>query len=413
MFFDFDKVFSDKRQTGLPIPQAMVDHLNDQLPSGLKYVKDKHCLHVEPVDGTALRFSGILFDPTEEQKAILGDRYTEKDVLDYSYNAQEPIPLKLERDGIIVLNDKELPLNMMIQSPHNPVNFVDGSLYMFPEKFDPPFTLCVGSGKYDQTLTVSRIPNKSVHTWAFTSDKSKPLIISYQLDTEKDTMSMNLSFNLSAARSIRDYVVAMAIYNAFIEGTGFIGGVPFQGRLNGEQVQKYDEDSLSFWEKVLQIEDILDVCFIPPHDDVGFETICDVEQLYQNLINQVPIRDTNKIDSIDGDWTLERQNSIENSIGQALHFEFEAAARISLFGVDLSLPCFLMVFNSILTKVIKEEGKQKLILDDESETKPRFTSMLCFKDDDSMVAYKKGDRNTMLTSFHDAKRAREYVISAS
>lgn len=413
MYYDFDKVFSDKRQTGLPIPEAMIDHLNEQLPSGLHYVMDEHCLHVEPVNGAPLRFGGVSFNPTEEQKAILGDTYTEKDVLAFSYNAQERIPLRLDRDGLIIINDKELPLSMMIQSPHNPVSFIDGALYILPEEFDPPFTLCVGSDKYKQTLMIKRVPNKSVHIWAFEADESKPLIISYQLDTKKNTMSMNISFNLAAAHTIRDYVEAIAIYNAFIEGKGYIGGVAFPSRLVGEQARKFNDESLSFWEKVLQIETLLDVSFIPPHEDVEFDTICNVEQLYQNLIKQVPIRDTNKIDSIDGNWTFERQDTIKKSIGHALHFEFEATTKITLFGVDLALPCFLMVFNSVLTDAVQEGGKYKLILGNESETKSRFTSVLCFKDHDSMTTYKSGERNAMITAFHDAKRAREYVIGTS
>ena len=411
MFLDFDKVFADKGQTGLPIPQAMIDHLNEQLPSGLKYVRGEHCLHVEPKDGATLRFSGFHFAPTEAQKAILGDAYTEKDILDFSHNAQQRIPLELDKDGIIIVNGEEMPLDMLIKSPHNPVSFVEGSLYVFPQEFDPPFDLCVGSDKYQRTLRIKRVPHESVHTWSFESDKSNPLVISYKLDSKKNTMTMSISFNLVAAESIRDYVEAIAIYNACIEGKGYIGGAPFPSRLMGEQVKKYDEDNLSFWEKVLQVEQALDVRFIPPREDVEFDTICDIEHLYQNLVNHVPIRDTNKIDSIDGKWTLERQEDIEKSIGRPLYFEFEATMHFTLFGVELSLPCFLMVFNSILTKVVQEEGKYRLQLGDESETKSRYTSILCFKDTESMQTYKAGERNAMLTLFRDAKRAREYVIA--
>ena len=83
----------------------------------------------------------------------------------------------------------------------------------------------------------------------------------------------------------------------------------------------------------------------------------------------------------------------------------------SLFGVELNLPCFLMVFNSILAKAVQEEGKYRLQLEDESEAKSRYTSILCFKNTESMQTYKAGERNAMLPLFRDAKRAREYVIA--
>lgn len=411
MFVDFDKVFANKGQTGLPIPRAMIDHLNEQLPSGLEYVESEQCLHIEPKDGATLRFSGFHFAPTEKQKAILGDVYTERDILDFSYNAQQRIPLEPDKDGIIIVNGEEMPLDMLIKSPHNPVSFVEGSLYVFPQEFDPPFDLRVGSDKYQRTLKIKRVPHESIHTWSFESDKSNPLVISYQMDSKKDKMTMSISFNLVAAQSIRDYVEAIAIYNAFIEGKGYIGGSPFPSRLIGEQVRKYEEDNLSFWEKVLQVEQALNVHFMPPREDVEFDTICDIELLYQNIVNCVPIRDTKKIDSIDGKWTLERQEDIEKSIGRPLHFEFEATMHFTLFGVEVSLPCFLMVFNSILVEAVQEEDKYRLQLEDVSETQTRYTSILCFKNTESMQTYKAGERSAMLTLFRDAKRAREYVIS--
>lgn len=410
MFVDFDKVFAEKRQTGLPIPKALVDHLSDQLPKGLRYAVHEQCLHVVPEDGTVLRISGFHFAPTVEQRACLGDDYSEEDILAFSYNSQQRIPLELNNEGILIVNGESLPMNALIQSPYNPFSFIEGSLYVFPQKFGPPFHLGVGSDKYSRLLLVKRIPHNSIHTQAFESDESSPLLISYQLNTKEKKMTMSISLNLDVAHSIRDYVETIAIYNAFIEGKGYIGGHSFPSKLIGEQVKKYDEDNLSFWEKVMQIESLLGVNFIPPREDVSFDTICEVEQLYQNLINHTPIRDTNKIETISGTWTFERQQSIQESINRSVFFEFEATISLTLFGVSISLPCLLMVFNSKLIGVVEEEDTYRLQLDDDSEAQPRFTSMLCFKDNDSMRTYKAGDRSDMLTKFHEAKRARQYII---
>lgn len=408
MFVDFDKVFTGKPQTELPIPHALVEHLSEQLPQGLKYAVHEQCLQVVPADESTLRFSGFHFAPTAEQKKVLGDSYTEADLLAYMYNSQQRIPLELDKEGIIVVNGNELPMENLVRFPNNPINWIEGALFIFPEKFDPPFSLNVGSENYSRTLQIKRVPHNSIHIKAFESDKNSPLLFSYQVNTLEKKMSMNVSFNLEAAHSIRDYVESIAIYNAFLEGKGYLDGSPLSSKLVGKQVKKYS--NLSFWEKVLQIENVLGVNFIPSTDDISFDTICDVELLYQNLVNKTPIRDTNKIDTIDGKWTIERQQDIHDSIGKPLYFEFEASVTQTLFGVDLLLPCFLMVFNSKLTGVVQEGDTYKLQLEDASETQPRFTSMLCFKDQENMSSYRKGDRNAMVTQFHDAKRAREYII---
>ena len=410
MFVDFDKVFTGKRQTELPIPQALVEHLSEQLPKGLKYTLQEHCLVIVPTEGADLHFSGFHYAPTAEQKEVLGDSYTEADMHAYMNNSQQPIPLELDKEGIIIVNGKELPMEKLVLSPNNPITWNDGSLCVFPERFAPPFSLSIGSEKYSRILQIKRVPHNSIHTQAFESDKNSPLLFSYQINTLEEKMSLSISFNLDAAHSIRDYVESLAIYNAFIDGKGYIGKSPLPSVLVGKQVKKYDESSLSFWEKVLQVENVLGVSFTPPREDVTFDTICFVEQLYQNLINHNPIRDTNKIDTIDGKWTIERQQDIQESIGSSMLFEFEATIAHTLFGIELSLPCLLMVFNSKLTEVIQEGDTYKLQLEDLSETLPRFTSMLCFKDKDGMCSYRKGDRNPILAKFHGAKRAREYII---
>ena len=147
MFVDFDKVFNGKRQTELPIPQALVEHLSEQLPQGLRYAVHEKCLQVVPEEGTELHFGGFHFAPTVEQQKVLGNSYTEADLLAYMHNSQQRIPLELDKAGIIVVNGNELPMENLVRSPNNPIEWIDGSLFIFPEKFDPPFTLRVGSKK--------------------------------------------------------------------------------------------------------------------------------------------------------------------------------------------------------------------------------------------------------------------------
>ena len=410
MLLDFDKVFNDVPQTELQIPEALVTYLSKQLPDGLKYALDKNGIHVETKGKEPIRLSGFICEPSDEQRAILGEDYTAQDVMDFSYNAQEPIPLKMKRDGYILLNDQEYPIERLRYNPHNPIKYIEGSAFVYPAPFGEPFELVIGCEEYQRKIRVKRIPHRSVHTLAFETVGESPLFVSYCLNEMEQKMTMSMSIDLSYAPTIRDYVECISIYNAFLEGKGTFVGKPITTKLLTQHIRKFDERSLSFWKKVLEIEGVLDIKFTPPREDIDLDSACSIELLYQNLIHQIPIRDTNKIDTIDGQWNVERKNDIRDSIGQVLYFEFEAAFCISVFGVDLNLPCLLKVFHAKLNDIVDQEDKQVLILKDESIDKPRFTSMLCFKDRESLKEYRDRQHNDVLKLFHDARRAREYLL---
>ena len=93
MFVNFNDVFNDKPQSQVEVPKAMLEYLNEQLPHGLEYISSSDGRCIIKSDSKELTLGGIKFNPTKEQKKILGENYTQKDVLDYSYNSQEKIPL--------------------------------------------------------------------------------------------------------------------------------------------------------------------------------------------------------------------------------------------------------------------------------------------------------------------------------
>ena len=150
---------------------------------------------------------------------------------------------------------------------------------------------------------------------------------------------------------------------------------------------------------------MLDVTFTPPKDNVNFDTICLVEELYQNLINNVPIKRTERIDSID--CNCESPKEMEN---KPILFNFETTNNIKLFESNINLPCIIFVFNSIVKFVTEKNGKQKLVLYDEDETNKRYASSMYFKSKDQLILYKKDKANEISKLFRDAKRASDYLI---
>lgn len=411
MFVDFDRVFGKKPQSQMKVPEALAQFLSEQLPVGLKYTADEDgSCRIASAEGKPITIGGFICEPTDQQRQVLGETYTTQDVLDYSYNAQQQIRLSLKRDGYILLNGEEFPVEKLLYRPYNPLKLVSGSFYMFPAAFPEPFLLTIGNGKYERTLRIRRVSNESISVAAFESEKENTLYMSYYVDEKQNRMTMNLSLKLTCAHTVRDIVEAASIYNSSLDGKAFIGGRPFESKPEGTDAQGFDQSSLEFWERVLRIEDELGVSFTPPHRDVKFDEMCVAEQLYQNLIRGLPIRDTMRIDSIDGSWTPANEKNIRKSIGHPMLFEFTALRGVELFGVELELPCLMRIFNASLAGLEEEGSTQKIILGDQNCDTPRYTSFLCFKDEAHKRKYEENtNRDASISQFHDAKRAGEYL----
>lgn len=407
MFVNFDKVFNKRNETEIKVPSAMINYLNTQLPEGIKYVADKDGCKVVS-EKESFTIGGFLYKPTSEQKKILGKNYSYDDLLKYFYNAQKPIPLELKKDGYILLNGQEFPIDRLSYNPYNPIKYVSGTVFIHPHPFPSPFPLTVSGNGFSRKLIFKRVPNESVNIAVFESEKDQPLMVKYFLDETKHTLNVTFSFNLSYVKTIRDIVEATAIYNAFVDGKGEIAKQQIVSQSDTSKIKKYDEDSLMFWKKVLSIEEVLDLKFTPPENDIDFGTMCLVEELYQNLINNEPIKKNRKIESIDGKWDMKSEEDLKSSIDKTLFFEFEGQSKFSLFGQDFELPCLIAIFNSKLVKYSLKKEKYTLYLDNESENNKMYISILNFVKEDNLKAYRKDD-SEQITLFHNAKTVQEYL----
>lgn len=403
MFVDFNRVFNNKPQTELKIPKAMIDKLNVSLPKGVRYVADEdgNCRIVSE-KGT-FTIGGLLYKPTEESQKVLGKNFTYEDVLNYSYNAQKPIPLVLKKDGYITLNGEEFPIDKLSYKPYNPVKCVSGAMYMYPPHFPGPFPLKVGCEKYTCKLLFQRVANESVNIAAFESEKEKPLVVRFLLDEIKSTISFTISFNLSYAKTIREVVESTTIYNAFLGGEGLFCEKTLIVDVDSSKFKKYDPDSIVFWEKILRLEDVLSVQFIPPHNDVDFSVISMAEALYQNLVENKPVRVDKKIDSLEGEWNMTNEEVVKDSIGKPVYFEFQTTSKGNLLGIDFDLPCMIGVFNAKLENYTIKGKKYILALENESEDNPMYTSVRRFLTEAALKDYMTGDRNERINSFLNAK----------
>ncbi len=414
MFVDFNKVFRKIPQAELQIPQALIDQLSAKLPDGFIYVADSNNNLTISHDGRKdLKYtiSGMALEPTEQQKEILGDDFSFDDIMTLSYNSQQPVPIRFKDGKFVTINGIDISINELSYNPFKKHEIVIDSTCIYPSPFPPAFTIQIGNESTKTELSVKRIPYNSLETMAFKSNDSKCLSIIYYLNPDKRYFSMTINIMISKATTVQEIIDSIEIYNAFIEGKGYIFNSLIDSRLETANESRYDDEALEFWKKVKEIEDELGVSFEPHGSDLEFDDICDIEEIYQNIINKTPIRHNTSINSITSKWEFSKDKIAEDTLGKPIYFEFDGESTVKLFGQDIELPCIVGIFNAVFANYEKDEKTEEctIFLENESDEKQMYISTLRFLHKEELLKYKEETKDRII-QFRDAKKRHEYLI---
>lgn len=280
---------------------------------------------------------------------------------------------------------------------------------MIPPKFPEPFELELGCEKYKRKLTFQRVPYASLDKSKFQSVNGDPLRMEFIVCEEDYSVKMTLGFDLKKANTVKDIVETVFIYNAYCDGKGLLMGHPVGGGKDKVEDKKFDEKSARFWEKVLEIEEKLNLNFIPPKDDIEFETICMIEQLYQNLICKKPIKKRDIATSITSDMNMREGINLDDLIGKQIFFQYKATTTFELFEMQFSLPSIVGIFNSIFESYEILDNKTKVILGTKDKGQKPFTAILCFASDSDMNEYVKENPDCYENILSKAKFPQDYL----
>lgn len=405
MFVSFDKAFK-KNENYKKIPQVILDYLNQDLKcSNLKYVsgEDGRCV-ITSLTGE-YKFSGITFDLSSEMEEILGDNPNIQDVLNYSYNAQKQIPLKMIEDGYIILNDEKIRIDKLGFDPYKELRYFSGSLYVVPQKMDETISIKMSGYQEEMLISLKRVPDNSLDWRAFQSDKTKALSFFIKFNLKEKTMIVNISYDLNKAKNIAEALKIADIYNAFFYGEGKMNDAPisFETERNGES--SFSTEKLLYWKKLHDIEEKLDISF-KPSEEITISNIYIGEILYRTLICKIPVRVRDNIESVSFRKKLEDIQKAYD-INKPLTFYFEEHSRAELLGIEIPLRGIQAVYNCVISKLSEENGMVKLILEDESTDKKKFTVAMYFISDEELEKYR--DTHNVIEEFKKAKSVEEYV----
>lgn len=390
MFASFNDVFKSKSLREQKVPDVTLKYLSNSLPKGVKYVSDEHGnLTITSSDGSKITIGGFNVTVTDEMRSVLGNQYSTAQIAKYAYNTQEKIAMNLKEDGIIIVNGERMPVEKFAYNMFDNFSYINSKFYMVPPKFPEPFELELGCEKYKRKLSFQRVPYASLDKSKFQSVNKDPLRMEFIVCEEDYSVKMTLGFDLKKANTVKDIVETVFIYNAYCDGKGLLMGHPVGRMKDKADDKKFDEKSARFWEKVFEIEEKLNLKFIPPKTDIEFETICLVEQLYQNLICKKPVKQREIITSIISDMNVKEGVNLDELIGKQIFFQYNATTTFELFEKKLSLPAILGIFNSTFKSYEILDDKTKIILGIKDKNQKPFTAILCFASDSDLNEYVK------------------------
>lgn len=401
MFVSFDNSFKEQERQNR-IPDVILDYLNSQLESpDLRYVADEdgNCT-ITSINGK-YEVSGISIELTKEMRDILGDYPKSTDILEYSYNSQRPIPVKLLEEGYIFLNGEKIGIEKLKYNPLMEIYYDKGSFQIIPMPMKEEIELKISGFEEEILLGFKRIPDNSLNWIVFVSANDKPIRFLIKFNREEHKMVYSISYDLKKASNIQEAIKVADIYDAFAVGKGKINDTEILIDKNQKRQRTFTDGQILFWKKMFALEDRLGVKFNLFLNDITNEDIYVGEILYRTLVCKTPVRVRNNIISVKGIGDAEKFDT-----NKPMAFYFQDYSKAELFGAEIELRGIKTLYNCIITDFYEEDGKFNLTLEDESDKKIKYTVAMYFLTEEELEEFK--DVHNIIEEFVDAKKVNEY-----
>lgn len=412
MIPNFNKAFKSTPTAEKTIPKAVMEYLNSTAPTGTRYIQDKDGGITLIADGKPFTISGFTLEiPKSIKKQV--ESFSKDEFNQFVYNAQMELKVNLNKDGYIIINGEELPVEALHRNIYNPIKQKNMQFFLMPEPFPEVPDIKIASDKYTRILKMKRYPYASLTEKHFESEDGKSLKLKLTMDDKKESSHIQLTYNLNCAKSVQEIVESVEIFNAFIDGKGYLMGekIPSDAFPDNSK-DKFDKRTLDFWEKVLEVETALKLSFVPTKDSQKAETIYNIEKLYQTIILKKPIREDHKLTSITSEWNAESTTQIKKSVGKPMYFQYTGDLKFNVMGQEFKCPSIFGMFNCTLVDVQTSNEETTLIFGDESEERKGYTSVLCFTNEADLDAYGHAGENNHAKDLKDARTIQEILSNS-
>lgn len=388
MFADFNKAFfNNDDETKLKIPQEVMNTLNEKLPNGFKYVEiDNGVVGLTP-ESTKIKIEGFKFDTSNEVFGKFKPSNVDE-VMEYLYRTQKRYKINVDSDEKLNINGTEFKIEDLIDYPYEEKSLNGCSFTIIPQPFQPPFNISLEAEGIKKEFIIERQPFADMHKSLYKSINDINFEISYIVDEENLRVSFNFNLSIKNANSVMELVEYLKLYYFCMIG---------EIKLNGEKLPKVQKSSLenksmketiSFWEKVLKLEQVLNVNFIPD-PQIGYNEFVYIERLYKTLIEKKPFKEYINIDEltlkgISNDFDIERIVDTEG-----ISFSFQKSTSMKVLGVNIDLNSIVSYFDMKVKsyKYTNEIERDYKLFIEPYKSRKIYQSIMYFIDEEEIEKY--------------------------
>ena len=402
MFSNFKDTFIRKPQFRSEPPQAVLDTISRKLPEGFRYVHDHDGFCRIHSDEFSISPTHVRL-PLKAESLFSDGKYTERDIMDYCYNAQETIEFVPDEHGCFTVNGQKIPLTDFVKAPLKGKMMVDGKLYLQPPPFPEPFSITLSGDNKSIDVVVQRQAINSRTAIKFESVDDSPLRLSYVIEQISDKTDFNITVSLQPVKSAKDTLLAKLIYNDILSGRGCIAGSPLYLKEDFKD-KLVPVETIEFWQKVVSLEG----CFSVETDattELTIDRIKNVDALYRCFVERTPFKEYRSFTSLKGQGKF-REEAVGHAArcaGKEILFEFTQEDTVQFLDVDIECYALLAIFGAAIGEITtpqNEETGDFLILLKPVPEKRMFMSVQYFASLEELDTFRSDGRHT--TTMRDA-----------
>ncbi|KAA8748204.1 abortive infection system toxin AbiGii family protein [Paenibacillus sp. UASWS1643] len=349
MFANFKEAFDNSHKVS-KVPKEVMEYLSEELPSGFKYVNLQDGI-VAAVPSNIEDFKMQMKVGVDLNSIDIPNHIHLKDISDlneFLYRTQQSLLIKNET---ITVNGEEMKLNELVKSPFG--EMTHGPFHIVPSPFKGPFPIKLHSDDVEVQFNVIRNPYPYMDKSLFeSSDESNCLKISYIIDEKKSNLKLNLNLDIKRSKEIREVIDALKIVKAFQQGTLKLFNETLPSPDDSSFSVNGIEESTQFWEKILSIEEKLQVTF-NPGSDIPKEDYIWIDRLYRSLIEQKPYKEHVNLNEL----SIESFDKTKLEIGKGFSVTYISHSEFILLDAKFEIFEAIAIFNMRITGYKKDTDK--------------------------------------------------------
>lgn len=343
MFSNFEKAFK-RNESEKIIPHEVIEALSEKLPDGFKYVDvgEGACAIIPTKSEFKININVEFpddFTPSSPQE-----------LMEYIYRTQRELKGKADSEGFIELNGAKIKVDDCIRFPFENVSLKESEFIIKPMPFKT-FKVPLEGGNSKIDVLMKRQPYASMKKSLFKNVDDNVFEISYLVDEEKGSINFHFNINIENSTDIFEILKGLKLYHLLLNGQLNFAGINLFDLLNDKNIDSNEKEAIlktiNFWEKVSELQKILNVKFIPKHP-VTYDDAIYIEKLYRSLRKKEPYKEYININTltttsnkkIDWDQTKDAQGIafqfVENSVSETFWgVELILSRTIGLFDIKV------------------------------------------------------------------------------